>query len=264
MIRSLRAELCKLCRRRVVLVTTAIAVLFGAAGAAIVLAAAEPVSQATGGPGRAPTIEALADAGGGTEIFRTVTSFAGTFLFVVFIGVVAVEFSRGTIRTMLLRQPRRVRLLAGKLGGLLAFSAATLAVCETVTWITARLLAPGAGVDVTAWTSLSALGAAVADFGAVLLWITGYAILGATVAVLLRSVPLALGVGIAWAGPIEHLVQDAWTTSSRVFPGLLLEAFAAGGTDQVSAGRALVTGGVYVAVAAAVMFTVFSRRDVTA
>jgi ABC-2 type transport system permease protein len=32
-------------------------------------------------------------------------------------------------------------------------------------------------------------------------WITGYALLGTTVAVLLRSVPVALAVGIAWAGP---------------------------------------------------------------
>jgi hypothetical protein len=42
-----------------------------------------------------------------------------------------------------------------------------------------------------------------------LFWITGYALLGMTVAVLVRSVPLALGIGIAWAGPVEHIIQDA-------------------------------------------------------
>ena len=260
MIRTYRAELAKLLRRRVLLVTAAVSLLFAVGGSAIVLAAAEPGP----GTGRAPTLQSLAAAGGGTEIFRVAASFAGTFLFVVFVGAMAAEFSRGTIRTMLLRQPRRVPLLAGKLTALLTFAGATLAVTETLTWVAARVQAPGAGVETAAWDSTAALGAAVGDFGAVLVWITGYAVLGTAVAVLLRSVPLALAVGIAWAGPVEHLIQDAWSAASRLFPGLLLEAFAAGGTTEVTAARALATVAAYVVAAAAVASTVFARRDVTA
>jgi ABC-2 type transport system permease protein len=264
MIRSYCAELTRLLRRKVLLVAGTAALLFGVGGSAIVLAAAEPASQAGRGPGRAPTVEALSAAGGGTEIFRVATSFAGTFLFVVFVGVMASEFSRGTIRTMLLHQPRRLSLLAGKVAALLTFAAATLALTEAVTWSAARVQAAGAGVDAGAWTSLGSVGAALADFGAVLLWVTGYAVLGTTVAVLLRSVPLALAVGIAWAGPIEHLLQDAWAPASRLFPGLLLEAFVAGGTTEVTAERALATVAVYSMVAAAVALFLFARRDVTA
>jgi ABC-2 type transport system permease protein len=263
MTRSYRAELAKLLRPRVVLVTAAVAVAFGVCASAIVLAAAEPASQATARGGRTPSLEALAAAGGGTEVFRVAASFTGVFLFVVFVGVTAAEFSRGTIRTMLIRQPRRPRLLAGKLAALLSFSAVTLAVAEAVTWLAARVQAPAAGVATTAWTSVDALGGAVGDFGAVLLWITGYAVLGTTVAVLLRSVPLALAVGIAWAGPVEHLLQDAWAPASRLFPGLLLEAFVAGGTSEVTASRALATVAVYTLAAAAVASVVFARRDVT-
>lgn len=260
--RSFRAELVKLLRRRVLLITAAVTLLFALGGSAIVLAAVKPA--AGGAPGRAPSIDALRAAGGGTEIFRVAASFTGTFLFVVFVGVIAVEFSRGTIRTMLLRQPRRVPLLVGKLAALLAFAGVTLAVAEATTWLAAYVQAPSHDVANAAWTSASALGAAVTDFGAVLCWVTGYALLGATVAVLLRSVPVALAVGIAWAGPFEHLIQDAWTPASRLFPGLLLEAFAAGGTADVSAGRALATVAAYAAVAAAVAGAVFARRDVTA
>jgi ABC-2 type transport system permease protein len=83
-------------------------------------------------------------------------------------------------------------------------------------------------------------------------------------AVLVRSVPAVLAIGIAWAGPFEHLLQDAWGPAGRYFPGLLLEAFVAGGTSEVGAGRALLTVAAYAAVAAAVAGTVFSRRDVTA
>ena len=75
---------------------------------------------------------------------------------------------------------------------------------------------------------------------------------------------MALAVGMAWAAPFEHLLQDGWSTATRVFPGLLLEAFVAGGTDDVSAVRALLTVAVYMAAAAAIAATTFARRDVTA
>jgi hypothetical protein len=84
------------------------------------------------------------------------------------------------------------------------------------------------------------------------------------VAVLLRSVPLALGVGIAWAGPVEHIIQNSWAAAAKFFPGLLLEAFAAGGTTEVSAGRALLSVAAYTVVAAIIASVVFARRDVTA
>ena len=262
MIRSYRAELAKLLRRRVVMVTAVVTLVFALGGSAIVLAAAQPAAE--NGFGRAPSIEELGAAGGGTEVFRTAAAFTGTFLFVVFIGAVAAEFGRGTIRTMLLRQPNRVRLLAGKLAAILTFAGVTLAVAETATWLAARAFAPGNGVATASWASVDGLQAAVADFGAVLVWITGYAVLGTTLAVLLRSVPVALGVGIAWAGPIEHLIQDAWEPSNRLFPGLLLEAFVAGGTEQVTAGRAFATVAVYTLLAALVASLVFTRRDVAA
>lgn len=78
------------------------------------------------------------------------------------------------------------------------------------------------------------------------------------------SVPVAVGVGIFWAGPFEHILQDAWSAAGRWFPGLLLEAFVAGGTDTVSAGRAAATVGAYVVVAGAVAALTVARRDVTA
>lgn len=259
---ALRAELVKVLRRRVLLVTAVATALFAVGSAAVVLVSAEPA----GGPpsGRGVTVASLSEAGGGTEVFTTAVSFAGTFLFVVFVGVVAVEFSRGTFRTMLLHQPRRIRLLAGKMAALLTFAAAVLAAAEVLTWLAARLIAPTQDVATGQWISADALGHGLADYGSVLFWVTGYALLGMTVAVLVRSVPVALAIGIAWAGPFEHLLQDAWGPAQRFFPGLLLEAFVAGGTSDVSATRALVTVAVYVTVAAAVAGTIFARRDMTA
>ncbi|HKB20175.1 MAG TPA: hypothetical protein VKC65_04110 [Gaiellaceae bacterium] len=261
MIAALRSELVKLRRRRVLLVTAVTTLVFSIGSAWIVLATA----QERGNPrGRGLTYAGLADPGGGTDVFTTAVSFAGTFLFVVFVGAVAIEFSRGTFRTMLLHQPRRLRLLAGKMAGLLGFAAVVLAGAEAVTWATARVIAPTMDIATDDWFSAAALRDAVADYGSVLFWVSGYALLGMTVAVLVRSVPLALGIGIAWAGPVEHIVQDAWSTANSIFPGLLLEAFVAGGTTDVSASRALLTVAAYVTVAVAIAATTFARRDVTA
>src|SRR6266508_4312374 len=235
MIAALRAELVKLRRRRVLIVTAATTIVFTIGSTAIVLASAER----SGNPrDRGVTLESLSKAGGGTEVFTTAVSFAGTFLFVVFVGAVAVEFSRGTFRTMLLHQPRRLRLLAGKLAGLLVFAAVVLAAAEMLTWVAAKVLAPWQDVASGDWVSAAALGDAVADYGSVLFWVTGYALLGTALAVVVRSVPVALAIGIAWAGPFEHLFQDAWTPAERFFPGLLLEAFVAGGTHEVGVWRA--------------------------
>jgi ABC-2 type transport system permease protein len=262
MIATLRAELVKVLRRRVLIVTALTTAVFAVGSAAIVLASAEPAGSRPSG--RAVTVASLSEASGGTDVFTTAVSFAGTFLFVVFVGVVAVEFSRGTFRTMLLHQPRRLRLLAGKMAALLAFSAVVLAVAEALTWVAARLLAPFWDVATGEWVSAGALGQGLADYSSVLFWVSGYALLGMALAVFVRSVPVALAIGIAWAGPFEHLLQDAWAPAQRFFPGLLLEAFVAGGTPEVSAGRAFLTVAVYVAAAVALGGAIFARRDVTA
>jgi ABC-2 type transport system permease protein len=262
MIATIRAELVKLLRRRVLVTTAVTTAVFSVASAAIVLISADAGVRRVSG--RGVTVESLSNAGGGTNVFTTAVSFAGVFVFVVFIGLFAMEFSRGTFRTMLMYQPRRIRLLAGKLTALLAFSAAVLAAAELITWVAARIVAPTQDVATGSWVSADALGQAISDYGSVLFWVSGYALLGTAIAVVVRSVPLSLAIGIAWAGPFEHIVQDAWGAATRFFPGLLLEAFVAGGTSDVSAERALVTVAVYLAIAAAIAGTTFARRDVTA
>jgi ABC-type transport system involved in multi-copper enzyme maturation permease subunit len=262
MIRAYRAELARLLRRRVVVGAALVVLVVAVAGAAIVLSSAEPAAR-VGSDGYSPTVESLSRAGGGTEVFRYVAAFWGTFVFVVFVGLFALDFSRGTYRTMLLRQPDRLRLLAGRMLAFLSVAAGILAAAEVATWIAARVQASGNGISTTAWTGTAALGAALSDFGIVLVWVTGYAVLAMMVAMLVRSLAVALAVGILWAGPLEHLIQNAWSSAPQVFPGLLLEAIGQRGTPRVGMTQALVTLAAYVAVAAVVSAVVFRRRDVT-
>jgi ABC-2 type transport system permease protein len=260
MIRSFKAELLKLRRRRVAFVATIGALAFAViASTAVFLSATE-----TGGPAdRGTTIGSLSEAGGATEAFAVGASFIGLPVLVLFIANVAGEFSQGTFRALLLRQPRRLALLAGKMAALLAFVAGVLALAELFTVGASAAIAPSQDVVTNSWLGLDGLGEAARDYGTALLGVISWALLGMAIAVFVRSIPVALGIGIVWAGPFEHIIQDSWTSADRWFPGLLLESLAAGGTDEVAFGRALALVAVYVAVAVSAAAVVFARRDVT-
>jgi hypothetical protein len=88
-------------------------------------------------------------------------------------------------------------------------------------------------------------------------------VFGTTLAVIFRSVPVALAVGFAWAGPFENIVVDSWTTGYEVFPGQVLGSMIRGGTVELGLGRALATAAIYGAIAAATSLVLLTRRDVT-
>lgn len=261
MIRTFKAELLKLRRRRVVVAVIAGALAFAAiASTAVFLSATEAGAQRAE---RGATLESLGQAGGATEAFSIGVSFAGILVLVLFIANFAGELSQGTIRTLLMRQPGRVGLLAGKMTALLAFVAVVLALAEILTVAASAVIAPTQDVSMASWFGIDGLGKAVGDYATAWLGVAAWASLGMALAIFVRSIPVALAIGIVWSGPFEHLLQDAWTAAERWFPGLLLEALAAGGTADVSSTRALVLVAVYVAAAVSAAAIVFARRDVT-
>jgi ABC-2 type transport system permease protein len=243
----IRAELTKLTRRRVLIAAPVAAAAFAAVATIAVFLSAQPAGGRA--PGRATTIEELASAGGATHAFATGASFIGLLVFATIIANVTGEFSQGTFRTLLMREPGRIRLLAGKMTALLLFAAVVLLGAEALT---------------VQWFTLTSLGEAAGDYARSLSVVGGWALLGMALGMVVRSTPVALGIGVAWAGPFEHLFQDAWSAASRWFPGLLLEALAVGGTEDVSFGRAAALLGAYVVVAAGAAVALFARRDVTA
>jgi ABC-2 type transport system permease protein len=257
-----KAELLKLRRRRVVIAAGASALAFAVLATILVfLSATEPGARGTA---RGATTASLAQAGGATEAFAIGASFVGILVLVLFIANVAGELTLGTFRTLLMRQPRRIGLLAGKMAALLAFVAVVLLVAEVLTVAASAIIAPSQDVSTASWFSVDGLGAAAGDYATALAGVAAWASLGMALAIFVRSIPVALAIGIVWSGPFEHLLQDAWTAAAQWFPGLLLESLASGGTDAVSLGRALTLAAIYVAAAVTAAALVFARRDVTA
>ena len=249
MTRMIHAELIRLLRRRTIVGLAAAAVVFA------VVATLDVFSSATaaGAPSLrgGTTLAALAGDGGGTEAFAVGASFLGFFVFVTFIALIATEFSGGTFRALVLRNPHRLRVIVGKLAGILLVAAAVVALAEACTFALSLAIAPGKHVSTTDWFSLQSVGDGLRDFATVFGGVAGWAVFGTTLAVVFRSAPLALGVGFAWAGPFENIVVDSWKAGYRFFPGQVLAALIRGGTVDLGIGRAVLTALLYTGMAAA-------------
>jgi ABC-2 type transport system permease protein len=263
MIRIVKAELLRLVHRRTLLITGAGCLLFSLVAALAVFSSAEAVGGTSTRRGGA-SLAALAGHGGGTEAFAVGASFSGFFVFVTFIALLAGEFSGGTFRALLLRNPHRLKMIAGKLAGILLVAAGAVAVAEAFTFVASLLLAPSNDIALSDWFSLRSLGEAGRDYVTVVAGVAGWAVFGTTLAVIFRSTPVALGVGFAWAGPFENITVDSWDAGYRFFPGQVLASLIRGGTVELGLGRALLTAAVYATLAASVTLVLVSRRDVTA
>jgi ABC-2 type transport system permease protein len=200
------AELIRLVRRRTVVVIAAGSLLFAVVATLTVFSTAQESGSRSRRGGT--TVAALADRGGGTEAFAVGASFLGFCVFVTFIALIASEFSGGTYRALLLRNPHRLRVITGKLAGILLVAAAAAAFAEASTFVMSLVAAPSNDVSIDAWFSVGSVGAAVRDYVTVFSGVAGWAIFGTTLAVIFGSTPLALGVGFAWAGPFENITVD--------------------------------------------------------
>jgi len=263
MTRIIKAELMRLVRRRTVFVALGAALVFAVVATLTVYTSAKSTGIADSRQG-GTTLAELAASRGATHAFAVGASFAGFLVFVTFIAVISAEFSGGTFRALLIRDPHRMRLIVGKVVGLLLVAAAVAAAAELFSVVISIVVAPTRDIDTSAWFSSAGLGHAALDYFTVMVGVAGWAVFGSTLAVIFRSAPLALGVGFAWAGPFENIVVDSWNTGYRVFPGQVLGSLIRGGTIELGFARALATAVVYTGVAATTTLLLISRRDVTA
>jgi ABC-type Na+ efflux pump permease subunit len=258
---AFRSEWILLNRKRLWLVLGAITTLYTVAATALAIATAEPRRQ------QSPdglALEALAGAGGATTAVIFSIAFAFLLVFVMFAASTGNEFTRGTLRTALTFQPHRLSLMAGKLAARVLVAAIVMAAALVVGSITAAVVAPAQDIGTNGWYGLSALGEAAEDYLRAIAFVGGFAVIGTTIAVLLRSTPIALGVGLLWFGPIENVIGEGQDWAERWFPGMVISSIVRPETpDAVATPAALATLGAYTAICAAVIAIVMSRRDAT-
>jgi len=130
----------------------------------------------------------------------------------------AAEWSQGTLRNLLVREPSRLRLLAGKMLALLLFVVLSMTLALAVCLALVYCMANAQGIQTAAWTSPEGLSALLAFYGNELLCLLGIALLGMLVAVLTRSVGTAVGVALAYVLVPEGIIAMVWLQGSQWFP----------------------------------------------
>jgi ABC-2 type transport system permease protein len=234
-----------------------------ATGLSVATASDAPRGADQDGPGSGQDLASIVQAGGFAEALASGATLVGVIMLAIFGNAVASEFSLGTLRVLLVREPRRIRLMAGKLVALATFATAAVALAVAGALAVAVVSAQVRGLDIGDWFSAEGLDSLLRTSGELLLTSLGWGLIGALFGLVLRSPTTAIAAGLAYALPAEALLSAAWDEGARWLPGQLLQAIAEGGTSGVSLSRALVVFAIYAAIGLTAAGVELQRRDVT-
>src|SRR6204780_2189604 len=158
----------------------------------------------------------------------------GVVAFGIAASQIASEYSLGTLRQLLVRQPRRAVLLAGKMLGTITFLVLALCFAAVVALVVAVAAAQSRHVPTSAWFTGTGLGDLLRELGDLALATIGYSILGLALGQFVRSAVFAVIVGFAWLGAVENIIVRIVPSTEQGLPGPSITAVASGGVEGVS------------------------------
>jgi ABC-type transport system involved in multi-copper enzyme maturation permease subunit len=260
----LRSELIRLNRRGIWLGWGGLTVLFAVLINTVIYSiAANGSAPAVAGPGVAfPNMATLEGTGGLVAGVSSASSLLGVVTLAFWAIAMSSDYSTGLIRLLVAAQPRRWRLLAGKIAALCLFTIGTTTVAVVVNIGTAVPAAKAAGISTDQWTGdiVGVISRAWVDsFCTSLVW----GIIGLVLALLTRSAAIAISVGVGWVLLVETIIKTASSNAGKWLPGTTLTALAQGGTSDLSFGNALLLGFGYAAVGLVIALVVYVRRPIT-
>ena len=218
--------------------------------------------QGNGDRGRTISREVLGLASGSVNGFASVGGFLGIIALCVFAAQTAQEYTYGTLRNLLIRQPGRMKILIGKFLSMLLFALVMISIAAVISIAISYILAPGAKVSTDLWFTSDGFEAIFTTFINVAISVVAFGIVGMVLGLLLRSPISAISFGVLWILIIEVLLMAVKNSLQSWLPGAQLSAIASGGTLDLTYKHALTVGGLYVAVGAIVASILFVRRDV--
>ncbi len=221
-------------------------------------------APATGGGGGLPSLQHLSRPNGLIFGVTRATMLLGIVAFGTAAAQMATEYSLGTLRQLLVRQPRRIALLGGKALGVLTFLLLAFLFAAVIAFAVAVLMAHSRHVSTSAWFSGTGLHDLFTALGDIALAVLGYGILGLAVGQFLRSAVFADIAGLAWMIAVENIIARIDPATSKWLPGAALQTVASGGAEGPSFSHGLAVGAVYLIVALVAAAVTFAKADITA
>jgi ABC-type transport system involved in multi-copper enzyme maturation permease subunit len=218
--------------------------------------------QGNGDRGRTITRDVLALAGGSVTGFASIGGLLGIIVLCVFAAQSAQEYTYGTLRNLLVRQPRRLTLLMGKYAAMKSFALLLTVINAIVSIAVSVYLSERAKVSTDLWFTSAGWSEIAHTLVNVYISIIFYAIIGITLGILLRSPISAISIALVWILIIENLIGAVKPVTLEWMPGNQFAVIAEGGTPLVSYSHALILGSSYVLLALLVSSFLFTKRDV--
>ncbi len=176
---------------------------------------------------------------------------------------VATDYATGLIRLLVQAEPRRWRLIVGKLVALAGLTVGAAALATAVGVAASPILAALTGISTGAWTDGLAWTVA-STFLNLALGLFVWTTLGFTIAVVTRSTAAAVAGGIGYVVVFENLLGLVSQTLVSWLPGSAIAALVAGGNQTQDYRTALALSAGYALLGLVVSLAVFQRRDITA
>ena len=194
--------------------------------------------------------------------FSNAAGLLGIVALCVFAAQTAQEYTYGTLRNLLVRQPGRVRLLIGKLIAMKIFALLLVAIAAIVSVGISVALSGRAKVSTDLWFTSDGVQAIGQSLLNVSISVIYFGIIGMVLGLLLRSPISAISIGVLWLLIIENLIGAVKPVTLDWMPGNQLATIAQGGSPDVSYSHALILGSFYVFIGSLIATVLFSRRDV--
>ncbi len=262
MLHIVRSELTRLTQRRTLLVWFGLMALFAAMVNTVMGSVVSQLDPSMPSPGVTfPTIAELEAPSGIVAGLAAASNMFGVVTLSFWAYFAAQDYSSGLIRLLVVAEPRRWRLLAGKVLALVGVTAVAVTVA-TVGNLVAAPAVGASGISTDAWGRdlPSVLGEAWLNlFLSQLVW----GVLGLAIAVISRSAMVAVAIGVGYVLVVESLLRMIDGAPVDQLLGTTLAAIAKGGTVAVAYSSALALGAGYVIVGLVLAGLVFARRDVT-
>lgn len=213
------------------------------------------------------TREMLELSDGFTIGFRSSNGLLGLVALSVFAAQTAQEYTYGTLRNLLVRQPRRIRLLIGKYFSMVTFALVSVLVSAATAVGLALALSGKAKVSTNNWFTNDGYTAFSHSFVNVFISTIGYGTIGMILGLIFRSPISSISIGTAYLLVVESIISIAWKPASNWMPGNLLSVVASGGSpigveDAPTYSQALLRIALYLVGAGLITATLFKRRDV--
>jgi len=194
--------------------------------------------------------------------FRLVGVFLGVVSLCIFASQTAQEYSLGTLRNLLVRQPSRMKILAGKFIAMKLFALVMVLFAGALSIAISYSLAGRAKVDTAAWGTSTAMHMLFESTLNIFISTLAFGAFGMILGLLLRSPISAIAVGVLWNLILENILSALIRSTGKWLPGTNFSNLGEGGNIDLSYKHSLAITIGYLLIGGAVAAVLFKRRDV--